>query len=235
MENEKVLIAGGLLVGAYLLFGGKKKTTLPSGASDEDAASQLAENLDHQLEMDADELADLSESNGNGLDLDDPGDLEEYYEEEIKEKAKALADNLTSISASGGGGGGGGGGGEEKNVNWCGRMITAAQESAYLSQMLARNGPDGKYEEDPKGSNCWKWVPTKKRPPENGNGNGNGNGRGEEGKEGPAGVGPLPSVATGSGWSTGKAPVQTGTPEGYYTGYQGPAGVDPMSFSGGFY
>jgi len=231
MENEKVLIAGGLLVGAYLLFGGGKKTGLPSGASDEEIASNIAETLDDELEIDADELADIAEGNGNGLDFDDPGNLEDYYEEEITQRGKALADRLTSISASGGGGGGNGGDGTD--VNWCGTKISQAQANAYMGQMLARNGPDGQYEENPKGSNCWKWVPTKKRPSENGNGNGNG--PGEEGKEGPAGLAPLPPVATGGGWSTGMAPVQSGPPEGYYTSYQGPSGVDPMSFAGSFY
>ncbi len=233
MENEKTLIAGGLLVGAYLLFGGgKKKNGLPAGGTPEEVAANLAESLDEDLQLDADELADISEGNGNGLDLDDPGDLEEFYEEEIQERAKSLADRLTSISASGGGGGGGGEG-AAKDVSWCGRMVTAAQANAYLGQMMARNGPDGRYEEDPKGSNCWSWVPTKKHPGENENGNGNGNGRGEEGEGGPPGMESRPPVATGGGWTGGVAPVQISSPGAQSS--QGEVGVDPFSFTGSFY
>jgi hypothetical protein len=232
MENEKVLIAGGLLVGAFLLFGGgKKKKVLPTGGTDEDIASDIAESLDEDLQLDADELADISDGNGNGIDFDDPGELDDYFEEEITERAKALADKLTSISASGGGGGGDGG--EVKDVAWCGRMVTAAQANAYLGQMLARNGPDGKYEENPKGSNCWKWIPTKKHPGENENGNGNGNGRGEEGEGGPPGMESRPPVATGGGWTGGVAPVHISSPGAQSS--QGEVGVDPFSFTGSFY
>ena len=52
MENEKVLIAGGLLVGAYLLFGGGKKKSgsgLPSGEGSDDL-SDLLDEFEEDLE-----------------------------------------------------------------------------------------------------------------------------------------------------------------------------------------
>lgn len=238
MENEKVLIAGGLLVGAYLLFGGGKKKSgsgLPSGEGSDDLSEMLDE-FEEDLELEADELADLADNNGNGLDLDDPGDLEEYYEEEINERAEALADQLTSISASGGSGGGGGGekkdeeekkkkDEEEKNgngegeVDWCGTMITQAQANERLAEMMASQAASttgGSYQEETYGSNCWQWI---EPPPQK-----------EIGP--PAGIQwqrpPSQAVATGRTWSGGVAPVQTQYTGGPATSYQGM--VNPYSF-----
>ncbi len=109
MENEKILIGGGVLLAAYLLF--KKKDDASSSAtSDADLAESLTDDLEDEIDLEADELEDLYDSTSGDIDFDDVGDLDDYFHEEIEERGTYLADRLTSIAAYGGSGGGGGGG-----------------------------------------------------------------------------------------------------------------------------
>ena len=230
MENEKLLIAGGLLAGAYFLFGGKGKESSQTSAEseEENLAPQITEELVDDLELTEDELEDLQGDPDTVVDIDDVGDVEEYYEEETSEPYEYQGPS--SISA---GGGGGGGGGRGPMVDWCGTMITQAQANAYMAEMISRSGPDGHYEEKPVGSNCWKWIPRKRG---NGGGNGNGNGNGQGGGPLPGPEGAPPGVSTGGStrvqsWSGGAAPVPTYT-RASDSGPQGP-GINVMNWAYG--
>lgn len=157
MENEKILLAGGALAAAYFLFGGggrEEEEKNQEGSAETNLASQITDNILENLDLTQEEYEDLSGNDSTILEIEDPGGVEEWVEEESEEPYEYQGPS--SISAGGGGGGGGGG---SEMVDWCGTDITQTQANAYMAQMVARSGPDGHYEENPIGSNCWTWIP----------------------------------------------------------------------------